>query len=241
MDKIDYWFLDTAIEELIGFSWIVPDEKYGDLTINRAPLPLSMNEIVEVLHRLFQEENLFAIKADDLFEVYEINNLAECHNLLVNKGFIPNRKQIELALKEEEPLTYFLTKKGGELWESVSYPQWDKYIILRSGSGYQTLSCSNYNLAKKLLEIQHLLDQGGYYYSPVIETIKWETFTPWYPTYWKTLPTGYKVFYEVTHIDIDPDVDTIENDSNELIEDRQKAEELFYNVCNCWYTNYFRE
>jgi hypothetical protein len=41
MNKLEYWFLDTAVEEVIGFSWIVPDERYGNLLLENSTARLS--------------------------------------------------------------------------------------------------------------------------------------------------------------------------------------------------------
>jgi hypothetical protein len=235
MDRIDYWFLDSAIEEIVGFGWIIPDEKYGNLAINRTPLSLGIDEIADVLHRLFQEEILLAINPTDL---HKINTQIECDSILSTKGFAPLHKEIKAALKQEESLAYFLTKKGGELWESVSHPQWDKYISWLMGDENQILRCGNTNLAKKLLKIEHLLDAGGSFYSPIITTIEWKVFTPWYPNYWKQLTCGYEISYQVNCIDID---DEDENNDCKLIEEKEKAEKFIYDIRNNWYINYFKK
>jgi hypothetical protein len=237
MDKIDYWFLDTAISELIGFSWIVPDEKYGGLAINRSPLPLSMDEINKTLYNLFQNEMLLAIRPDDMINAMEAKTTrSECYKVFLNKGFAPCHQEIDLALKQEagKSLSYFLTEKGGELWEYYSYPQWDKYRFWAGNRKRYTLRCSSYQLALKLLKNQHLLDFGCVYIFPVMDTVKWKFCTPWQPTYWKTLPYGYEIRYQVKIVN----TNTEENESEEIIEKRQQAEKWNEEIEN-WYSNYF--
>ena len=237
MDKIDYWFLDTAISELIGFSWIVPDEKYGGLAINRSPLPLSMDEINETLYKLFQNGMLLAIRTDDMINASEAKiTLSECYKVFLNKGFAPCHQEIDSALKQEqgETLCYFLTEKGGKLWEDYSRPQWDKYRFHAGNSKTNTLTSSSYEVAVKTIETQHLVDFGGSYHFPIMDTIRWEFFTPWQPTYWKILPCGYEISYQVKCVD----TDEIKNESEKLIEERKQAEKWNEKIGN-WYSNYY--
>ena len=236
MDNLDYWFLDAAITEIIGFSWIISDDRHGgEFTIDNLTY-LTINEITGSLHRLFQEGDLLAIYSSELGEVYTDSSTSfEANSILLSKGFIPSYLQINSALKQEENLFYFLTNKGGELWESVSYPKWNQYYFSAGNEYEHVLQCHSRKLAEKLLEIQHLLDFGRSYHSPRIETVKWNFITPWQPTYWKTLSSGYEINYQVTCID----VDMIENEDEALIEKRRQAEKWVKDIKK-WYVNYLK-
>ena len=75
MDKIDYWFLDSTIEDIIGFSWIVPN-KIGEIGINREPLNISISDIAQAMECLFQQGFLLAINPSDLnFLCFEQKNI----------------------------------------------------------------------------------------------------------------------------------------------------------------------
>jgi hypothetical protein len=234
MDELDYLFLDTAITEIIGFSWIVPANRHKHEIDIDSSTYLTINEIAESLHRLFQGGNLLAISSSELGKIYtNSNNSFEHNSILSNKGFVPSYLEVNSALKQEDNLFYFLTDKGGELWESVSHPKWDQYYFSAGNENEHILRCHSRELAAKILEIQHLLDFGRSYHSPIIETVNWNFFSPWQPTYWKKLLSGYEISYQVTSID----VDMIENEDEELIEKRKQAEK-WVEETKKWYTNY---
>jgi hypothetical protein len=234
MNKIDYWFLDAALTEIISFNWIVPDNKYGEKLIIDSSISLGITEIAESLNRLFQNGNLLAISPSDLNRVYA--DSAEeygTNNTLPSRGFIPSYSQIELALKQEENLFYFLTVQGGELWESVSHPKWNQYYFSAGNEYEHILRCHSHKMAEKLLKIQYLVDFGRCYHSPIVETIERTLFTPWQATYWKKFPLGYEINYKVTSIDVD---DT--EDENDLLTEKRREAEKWVRDTNNWYTNY---
>jgi hypothetical protein len=234
MGNLDYYFLEAAITEIIGFSWIVPDDGNGGAFILDNSTCSTINEIAESLYRLFQEGYLLAIYSSDLSEVYTDASDSFDADILLSQGFTPSFLQINSALKQEENLFYFLTSKGGKLWESVSYPKWDQYYFSAGNGQKHLLQCHSRKLAEELLKIQHLLDFGRSYHVPIIETVKWNFLTPWQPTYWKTLSSGYEINYQVTCID----VDMIENEDKELMERRKQAEKWVKDKKK-WYTKRF--
>jgi hypothetical protein len=235
MNKIDYWFLNNALTEIISFNWIAPSDRDVDKLIIDSLTSLKTREVAESLNRLFQNGNLLAISPSELDLVYA-DSAREygTNNTLPSRGFIPSYSQIELALKQEENLFYFLTVQGGELWESVSHPKWNQYYFSAGNGHKHILRCHSHKMAEKLLEIQYLVDFGSCYCSPVVETIEWTLFTPWQATYWKKLPLGYEINYKVTSID----VDDIKDDNDVLTEKRIEAEKWVGGTKN-WYTNYF--
>jgi hypothetical protein len=219
MNKLEYCFLDNAVEEVIGFSWIVPDERYGYLAINRAPLNLTVAEITDVLHGLFQKGDLLAITPSDLDEYG------------VNRGFIPSKSEIDLAIYQKINLFYFLTSQGGNKWESVSHPNWNFYL-----SGYDGCSsCADRKLLEAYLALYHLIDHGNSRAYIIPGTESWETLTPFQPTYWKTLPIGYQVRYETKIVEFD---ESAKRDPK-LIERDKQAKNWCYST-RIWYTNYFK-
>jgi len=226
MNKFEYWFLDTAVEMIIGVSWIIPDQQYGLLGINRAPLNLSITEIAHILYSLFQQGDLLAFGPSDTddFDLIE--------------KFAPSLSEIEDALEEKFPLAYFLTPQGGEKWESVSKPKWEQYYIWTQGFDVideGQLICANREIAEKLLASSHLFSYGNCRNYIIPGTQVWEILTPWTATYWKTLPIGYYVCYQKRTVEID------ENQlSFELKERETKAEEE-RRFLRKWYTDYFKE
>lgn len=224
MNKLEYWFLDTAVEDVIGFSWIVPDERYGDLAINRAPLNLTVAEITDVLHGLFQKGDLLAITSSDT-PLYKLEDF-------LNRGFIPSKSEIESAIHQRINLFYFLTTQGGERWESFSQPNWDLYWTGYNGF----LGCADRKLLEAYLALYHLIDHGNTRAYIIPGTESWEILTPWQATYWKTLPIGYEVRYESRSVEFD---ESAKRDPK-LIE-REKQADNWYSSTRIWYTNYFKQ
>ncbi|MEG4322318.1 MULTISPECIES: hypothetical protein [unclassified Microcoleus] len=220
MNKFEYWFLDTAVTEVVGFSWIVPDDRYGDLAINRAPLNLTVAEITDLLHCLFQTGDLLATTPSD-FDEYGFN-----------RGFIPSKSEIESAIHQRINLFYFLTSQGGEKWECVSHPNWNLYMTGCDGF----LGCADRKLLEAYLALYHLIDHGNTRAYIIPGTESWKILTPWQATYWKTLPIGYEVRYESRSVEFD---ESAKRDPK-LIE-REKKANNWYSSTRIWYTNYFKQ
>lgn len=263
MNKIDYWFIDSAIRIPKTFHWIIPYDQDFIADRDRTPGILTTNQIVEVMYHLFQDGLLSAITPTDyqLLDSEHINNLSA-------KSFSPSRQEIKVALYreenvsgdssfepefEEDDLIYFVTKQGGKLWESVSQPKWSQY--LRGSREWETISqeiwylyfsrksriiCgADREIIKKRISIEHLLEHPQFIRYPIAGTQIWQTFTPWYPVYWKTLPCGYLVSYQVELVEVDEKIESA-NESPELVEQIQQAEEWFWDITHCW-RDYYTE
>lgn len=238
MNKFEYWFLDVAIEMSIGICWIVPDIR-GNLAINKRPLPLSLLEMAEVLHKLFQKGYLLASHS--------------CEETSV--GFTPNKSEIREALElASQPIvddfgekyfnsfSFFVTKAGGKSWESVSLPKWSQYILHYSDkNNISTIYGSDKSVIEKIIEVEHLLnfDGDGYHIEPIKSTVKWDTIKPWHPTYWKTLPSGYRVSYQFKTAYCGEYLDVL-NQSKEFINLKEELE-IWCNDLKKWYTNFYKE
>ncbi len=243
MDKIDYWFLDSAIEDVIGFSWIVPN-KIGEIGINREPLNISIADMAFAMERLFQEGTMLAITPLDLnflyFEEQKILNI----NLLNQKGYIPSLKEIKNALKQQdiegiynnEQLYYFLTTKGGKLWESFSYPKWEKKINYEIRERYIEVSGTNFTLIRRFIEKYHLFNYDSYNVTcPVLNTQIWNEIIPFQCVYWKSFPLGYKVNCQIRYEKVNRE--SI-NNNRKLLNQRKAANNWYRNLTK-WYINYY--
>jgi hypothetical protein len=247
MNKIDYWFLDTAIEEPIGCCWIFPNGPNGTLAINRRPLQLSLSEISEVMYRLFQEEKLLAIRPNHLNEIRKIchqNQIKITNKIFAKTSFIPSYEEIKRALQQlndgyfiENNFSYFLTEKGGELWEFLSKPKWKQYISGGIGEFDSILYCSSRETLEKYMQNHNFFNYygDGNMQEPILETATWKTMIPWLATYWKTLPCGYELNYQVKTIKIDEKFVS----SQEFIE-RERKVTNWKNEIHNWYTNYYK-
>jgi hypothetical protein len=251
IDKLDYWFLDIALERFVGINDVVPDRQ-GFLSINRRPLNINLITMAGILDKLFKQEYLIAFKPYGTTGGSNSTNPAK---------FIPNKDEILQGLqigstpeiieysdgtveKYGNPFNFQLTPKGGAIWESVSYPQWELYFDSRYTKfgieGNELLIESvNKNLIEKIISIKYLLHNGGIHNEPIPGKERWEIISPFNSPYWKTSPSGYRVCYEVLVSEIDPDSEDLHK-SQEFITQRNEARAWYENICSNWYTNYFK-
>ena len=248
MNKLDYWFLDVALEMPIGINSIVPDRQ-GFLDVNRKPLNISLMEMAEILDNLFKQEYLGASKP------YGIPG-GSSPGKIVN--FIPSKEEVLQGLQMgmtpeiiedgdevieiyDNLFNFFLTLEGGLLWESVSNPQWDKFFLRFTDfdEGETTIQCCNRDIIGEILTIEHLLDHGGLHIKPELGSEKYELINCWHPVYWKNIPSAYQLFYKFTYSELDENLEDLDN-SPDFIARRKQARDWYKNVCNNWYINYFK-
>ncbi len=254
MSEFDFWFLELVVQSPVSFLTIIPYDQCIVPDDYQTPSNLTTNQIVDILFRLFQDGYLLAITPADLdsLDTHLINDL-------LTKAFIPSHEQIKTALDRENfrdyelykklcssDLYFFLTEKGGKQWESWAKPKWNQFFrrcILDWESVSENLwnnsipphrsiiSCSSQEIGEKIIAIEHLLDypQSVRYY--IENSAIWKKFTPWHPTYWKTLPCGYVVSYQIERVEVNNCID----ESQELTEEKIQAREWYQKIVN-WYT-----
>jgi hypothetical protein len=249
-EKIHCWFIDLAYSSPHLTSLIMPRDQcdFPDTSIDIYHNPLNLNTecTTDVLQDLFKDDILVGIKHFDL------ENIESCHiNLpqeitieqLLSKGFIPSRQEIKKALKREEDndeLFYFLTYKGGNIWESVFKPKWNQYTTRRTGYGenddlLQIIDCADIEIGRKIISLQYLLSfDNEYTHYSVSDTEEWKEFTPWQVLYWKVISRGYSISYQTKNIEVDKS-----NISKELRQEIVKAREFLTNNWNWYKRDYF--
>jgi len=130
--------------------------------------------------------------------------------------------------------TYYLTPQGGDRWEAMSHPDWNKFYIanfLGIFSYEKGILGTRREIVEKLLSIDRfvLLRQ----HVPGTEVSK--VMEPWPATYWKTLPRGYHVSYETQNNS--EYLDELEEKSAppELVKSYQEAYQWYDNLKK-WYS-----
>jgi H2-forming N5,N10-methylenetetrahydromethanopterin dehydrogenase-like enzyme len=133
MKKIYYWFLNFVAGIPNSLGLIIPYDRDGiftpEIDILFTPFKLTTNEIIEILHGLFQDKLLLAITSTEfeklkLLYLYSLENKLTVDELSA-KGFTPSFQEIKAQFKQEEiivgqeKLYYFLTPQGRDMWESV--------------------------------------------------------------------------------------------------------------------------
>src|SRR5579864_2602507 len=113
IDKTEYWFLDVVVE-MEWPLWILTDPEM-ETHLNRRGHGLAYPDLVDILERMFQNGDLGARYPSD-----NTNNTTQ---------FIPTRTEIEASLgREGVELWFALTEQGAVRWETISQPNWDRYL-----------------------------------------------------------------------------------------------------------------
>jgi hypothetical protein len=210
LDSAKYWLLDLVCIGIFPIDILVEE----DLTIivNKVTSHgLDRAEIVDILSSLFQEGMLIA----ELFE--------EFRNPPVE--ITPSRQQIEDALAKKIYIQYGLSSLGGEQWEKLSKPNWNSYIYCCEPKDVVILEASDRITIEQYLNLLP--------YSSKEEVIsgseKWESLVPWQATYWKILPSGWRLTCKVRKV-------------NKYLDKGKESEyqEWLDKIYN-WYTNPFHE
>lgn len=90
--------------------------------------------------------------------------------------------------------SYSLTAKGGELWEKVFKPNWEKAVLYSFSSEQFTDECLVRLESSSLQKICSTFDVAlSDLKNPHGESAKITRVSPWFPLYWKQLPEGYIV------------------------------------------------
>ena len=130
--------------------------------------------------------------------------------------------------------TYYLTPQGGDRWEAMSHPDWNKFCIPNVLSMFpyeEGILGTRREIIEKLLSI----DRFVLWRQHVPGTEVWKVMEPWAATYWKTLPRGYHVSYQTQ--DNSEFLDELEAESapTELVKSYQEACQWYDNLKK-WYS-----
>lgn len=102
--------------------------------------------------------------------------------------FTPTRDEVEAALHGAIPLYYELTAQGGTLWESITQPDWSRYVDWSSDCRFDEIACPSRDYLEYRLELER---RSGAIGGPV----EWRELEPWKLLAWKTMPHAWQVRY----------------------------------------------
>jgi hypothetical protein len=210
LNEAEYWLLDLVIT--ISFPIYRLTHPDLGLIANRKVHGLSYSDLLDTLHKLFQDGYLICFEYPDDETRIEV---------------VPTYLEIDAALKSQDRKTqYSLTSKGGSAWEALSSPDWDWFVLdsfnLRTDE--IQMEASSLQIAERYL----LLTPYWYQFEIFPESAKFQVLRPWEVTYWKTLPQGYKISMK-----------TMDSSQIKLQQDMSSEErEFIYKVRN-WHINPF--
>jgi hypothetical protein len=251
MNKVYYWLIDRAnaspyLMSLVPYHTIYTSyQPQTPIDPKCSLLNLSEDRMTDIFLDLFRDNYLLGIKLSDLddIEVTDPNSHDSNIEQMAAKSFMPSRQEIKKALNQEEEasdhLCYFMTLKGGEVWESIFKPKWNQYFKRSSDFNNETdlIYCVDLEIGKKLISVDNLrvLDDERIFQS-IPDTETWESITPWQVLYWKTLPVGYLISYKSKYVE----KENIKK-SKGLRKKIRKADEWLINTCKWYEIEYFNE
>jgi len=182
----EWWILNSAALIKFPLTFIVDPELW--VHYNRRMHGLEPSIILDALEGLF---------AEGLLEAEQWTS----QDVEIHLGSL-SRDEIRQALDPETKgelwrAQYCLTAKGGAAWEAFARPYWEQFL-LEEGRVEEDSMIWNVTAAdRKWLEYyRSLLSTDNKNEVPATSSIV--EIGPWSPTYWKSLPRGFRIHYRET-------------------------------------------
>jgi hypothetical protein len=170
----EFWILETAFDVVIPLSMLVrPDlEQFS----NKTGHGLGRRELAQLLERLLWEGKISIVGGGRPAALY---SAVELEPLFRDKG---------------PKICYQLTPKGGDRWEALAQPEWDRYIQHGTYSAHEEVPAryefisESRALLERFVEVYFLWSGRGCL--PGSE--RWDVVTPWKPAFWKDRPSAWR-------------------------------------------------
>lgn len=194
MDRETYWLLDTVVEHPYSVSWLaITPQSDLERAFNRDHHNMSLEQLIDRLQHL---------TGTGLLRLYDDRDEQRTPVLATHA-------MRTAIIANTPPLIYALTQRGGQIWESVSSPQWHRYIDgpSRAIPSDPDADWDN-NLSgptRERIELYIHMLFPSHIYPEVIteESLRWDVHHPWQVTYWKTLPQGYTLHFKTRTLDVE--------------------------------------
>ena len=187
MNKYGVRLIDPALQGYVPLYRRLDDYARG----------LSAEEAVALFHQMFVGGDLLAILHRDLDQIRGGTVFEKL--LSPNPFFIPSPEAVKTAQLFENPgetsLLYLMGPRGAARWEAFTKADWSRYIL--DEGEYSPDGKRIHTLAGQRERVEFALDRFFPEETRVFGTEQWTTSTPWDATYWKRLPTGVVVTFEV--------------------------------------------
>lgn len=174
----ELWLLTAAVESFCPLSWLISDTL--EAVFNRPGHGLCRDALITTLLELFNRGDIVAEQSMDG---------ARGH------PFCPSHSAIERAFDTTMDLDYGLTPQGGRYWESLVHPSWQRFWTFATYPESE-VSWLREIVGADAIRTEHAFELLHVYEAFVPASLKREELRPWQATYWKSLPTGYRVTYQ---------------------------------------------
>ncbi|MFP2929151.1 hypothetical protein ACLESO_28905 [Pyxidicoccus sp. 3LG] len=182
MDALYLWLLEVAMELPTPLHMLAEPNPHVALNMPDDPR-FSREELCERLSAL-AENGLIRIHVvpDGLEELFSPEEISRALDRRTSRSYF----------------SYSLTPEGGALWERHALPDWSRYINAGEEPTADTepdswvIEAASLEAAEAEFRFHETLGDEN---QPVPESKRGEALAPWHITYWKTLPSGYRLRY----------------------------------------------
>jgi hypothetical protein len=201
-----HWILDLAIIDPVSLGWLLP--RFNGQHTNALPIPgFELSDYVLLLDSVI-EEGLIQFSSGD-------QNLTSTDAKTAVAEYASGFQRPQNRPNERVFLQ--ITEQGGEAWERIAEPKWDKFFNFQlsyHSSELDDLRISSVLASKNRDAVVAYL---GWYERLENVDVQWqtlrvETHSSYAATYWKTLNDVYEAAFDGIRRPIERDVPTLVND-----------------------------
>jgi hypothetical protein len=180
------WLLETAVRAFIPLTFLAMSDEEIGLQFNHPGHHMNRDELLRTLCSQFEQGELVGYQ-EELGE--HVPTAAQ-----IEKAIVPPVRRanggVSWGRGRDAPLCYGLSQAGAARWEQMAKPDWVRYFEdgWPEEDTCEVVAGSQSRLDELLGSTRELWDV-----EPVEGEIEREIISPWEATYWKTLPTVYRV------------------------------------------------
>jgi hypothetical protein len=174
------WLLEAAVKYRIPLAFLAMTDDEMARMLNHPSHHMTRDELLRTLGSLFMRGELVGsqeVLGDHVPTAQQIRTALAPPVRLPNGG-------ISWGSGEDAPLFYGLSPAGAARWERMAEPEWERYFELASAED---------DTWELVAGSQQRLDELLNSTKPPEGVIERDILRPWEATYWKTLPSGYRV------------------------------------------------
>lgn len=184
------WILETLCLHDVPMWCLTRNEEQMREWLMRGSHGLSLNDLREVLNRLFMSGDLVAFYYDDMVE------------------FTPSVQQVDQALsRQDTELLCGASAQGGARWEKLAEVRWDLFYedSNRDAQSFELRAVTKDRIYEVLAYADIL-----WRVRPNLAAVEFTALSPFRPFRWKELPTGFCAYVQFVTVDLGPRWDVYE-------------------------------
>jgi hypothetical protein len=185
MDSGELWLLDAVATFRIPVRWLVA--RNIESLLNRESHGLAASEITGRMGDLLAAGHIVVSRPMESGGEHLSLNGKELAEII--------------TLPSGEPVYYGLTESGGQFWERTFHPVWSEYVEALESSSPEKIEVAA--MTRDLVDdyVAHVYRSSVAFRQVILGSEFWHQLRPWQATYWKTLPTGWRLEFLASESD----------------------------------------